>query len=356
MGILYLIDNFSLGGAQTVVKGLMEQDGADEKYHAIALRRKHPEMHIDHPRAITYHSVSKYNPRVMTYLRRYISDHRIEVLHCQLPRSILLGYLMKRRFPEIKYIIHEQGDIFESRIHALLLRMFRRRADAFLACSKATASMLTRRSHVDPGEITLLYNYVDLGSFVPASASSFQGRKIGFAGRIERRKGWREFIAAAVMMNYRMDVSFYLAGTGTEEKKLRQAIEKEAEVPISFLGYVADMPAFYRDMDLLVIPSHFEPMGMVALEAMACGVPVLAADVPGLNEVVKHKRNGWTYAGRSGSQLKKAIEEVLDSDPQEVRTIVDQGIKDARKYSLPEFSTRLRKFHESLKNAGHEPI
>jgi len=348
MGILYLIDNFSLGGAQTVIKGLMEQNGTDEQYHAIALRKKHPEMHIDHPQAITFQSVSKYTPVVISYLMRYISDHHIKVLHCQLPRSILLGYLMKRRFPEIRYIIHEQGDIFESRIHACLLRIFRRRADAFLACSKATAGMLTRRAHVSPGEISLLYNFVDLDSFVPASSSSFTGRKIGFAGRIEKRKGWREFVEAALMMKDREEMFFFLAGTGTEEHKLKRTIEKVKGVSINFLGYVADMPAFYREMDLLVIPSHLEPMGMVAIEAMACGIPVLAADVPGLNEVVKHKYNGWTYPGKSGSQLKKAITEVLDSDPQAIKSIVNQGIEDARSFSLLEFSSKLRKYHANL--------
>ena len=127
MRILYLIDNFSLGGAQTVIKGLMENAGHDLEKYAIALREKEPRMTLDHPGALTFPSRSKFSFRVVRFLKRFIRDQQIDVLHCQLPRSIATGYLLKRAFPGIKYIIHEQGDVFESRAHALLLKIFKQK-------------------------------------------------------------------------------------------------------------------------------------------------------------------------------------------------------------------------------------
>jgi D-inositol-3-phosphate glycosyltransferase len=109
------------------------------------------------------------------------------------------------------------------------------------------------------------------------------------------------------------------------------------------------MNTFYREMDLLVIPSHFEPMGMVAVEAMACGTPVLAANVPGLNEIVKHKINGWTYASLSVSKLADAIEEILDGDPEEIVAIIERGIEHASEFSLKIFSRKLQEYYASLK-------
>ena len=138
----------------------------------------------------------------------------------------------------------------------------------------------------------------------------------------------------------RKELSFHLAGTGTEMKKLERAIGTQEDASINYVGYLSDMPGFYREMDLLVIPSHFEPMGMVAVEAMACGTPVLAADVPGLNEVVQHQVNGWTYTGRSAGDLSRAITALLENDPAERAVVIDRGIKDARRYSLQEFSER----------------
>lgn len=349
MKILYLIDNFSLGGAQTVVKGLMEHGMEKHKIFAIALREKEPLTHIDHPNILTFPSRSKYTFKVVRFLKDFISENKIDILHCQLPRSILIGYLLKRAIPDIKYIIHEQGDVFESRTYALLLRIFKKRADGILTCSKATANMLIRRSHIKSRLIKVLYNFVDLQRFSPAKPSAFHGKNIAFAGRIEKRKGWREFVGAAISLKDRKELSFYLAGTGTEEKKLTRFIGKHKDAYISYVGFVADMKDFYQKMDLLVIPSHFEPMGMVAVEAMACGIPVLATDVPGLNEIVSHKVNGWTYPSQSVSELSMAIMEILDSNPEERDFIIEHGINDAQKFSLLEFSRKLLEYYTTLK-------
>ncbi len=349
MRILYLIDNFSLGGAQTVVKGLMENGENDASKYAIALRQKMPEMSINHPEATIFQSSSKYSLKVLRFLKRFVSEKEIDILHCQLPRSIMLGYLLKQTFPDLKYIIHEQGDVFESRVHASLLRIFRKKADGILACSKATANMLSLRAHMEPNKINILYNFVDLSRFGPDKLSSFNGKKIAFAGRIEKRKGWREFILAADFLRNRKELSFYIAGTGTEVNKLARFLKKQKDNNISYVGFIADMQAYYQEMDLLVIPSHFEPMGMVAVEAMACGIPVLAADVPGLNEVVKHDINGWTYPTKSVGELVRAIETILRNDPEEINTIRERGIDDARAFSLHIFTKNLQDYYASLK-------
>jgi len=353
MRILYLIDNFSLGGAQTIVKGLMEngeENGAeDSQIYALALRQKQPDLIIDHPNAKIFPSSSKYSFKVLGFLKKFIIEKKIEILHCQLPRSIVIGYLLKRAFPGIKYIIHEQGDVFESRAYAMLLRIMWKKADLILTCSEASAKVLTRRSHVDAQEIKVLYNFVDLKRFSPPEYPTFHGKKIAFAGRIEKRKGWREFIQAAYYFRNRKELSFHMAGTGTEIKKLDRSIRDNKEANIKYPGFIADMKAFYQEMDLLVIPSHFEPMGMVAVEAMACGIPVLAADVPGLNEIVKHKVNGWIFTSRSASKLSLAIAEILDTAPEELNTIVEHGLKHAHKFSLRDFSIRLQEYYASLK-------
>jgi glycosyltransferase involved in cell wall biosynthesis len=349
MRVLYLIDNFSLGGAQTVVKGLMENGSENYQKYAVALRQKQPVLVIGHPHATIFRSSSKYSFKVVRFLKEYITENKIDILHCQLPRSIAVGYLLKRAYPEMKYIIHEQGDVFESWIHSRLLRVFRKKADGILACSQATAEVLIRRSHVEPLKIDVLYNFVDLNRFSPDEHSSFKGKKIAFAGRIEKRKGWREFIHATRLLQDRKELHFYLAGTGTERKKLIQSIGKRKDPRIEYLDYVANMTDFYREMDLLVIPSHHEPMGMVAVEAMACGLPVLAANVPGLNEVVKDNMNGWTCAPKSAGELAKAIEEILAREPDEIRTLIDRGIEQARAYSLQEYSRKLREFYNAIK-------
>jgi glycosyltransferase involved in cell wall biosynthesis len=348
MKILYLIDNFSLGGAQTIVKGLMENSTISSQRFAIALRCKNPEMSIDHPHVISFQSKSKYSFKVVRFLKDFIAEKNIEILHCQLPRSIIVGYLLKRFFPEVAYIIHEQGDVFESWAYAILLRRMKRKADAIIACSKATAEVLTTRSRIDPEKIHILYNFVDLKRFHASHPFSFKGQNIAFAGRIEKRKGWREFIKVAPHFKGKNGLSFYMAGTGTEVKKLDRRLRKIDDSNIKYLGFVKDMRTYYQQMDILVIPSHFEPMGMVAVEAMACGIPVLAANVPGLNEIVKHEENGWTYTPRSVTELIKALEGILDCSPGKIEMIIKQGMKHAGSFSLQVFSGKLNNIYHSI--------
>ncbi|MBA7537211.1 D-inositol-3-phosphate glycosyltransferase [subsurface metagenome] len=348
MKILYLIDNFSIGGAQTVVKGLMEKNAKNREIYAIALRQKFPENTIDHPNAICFQSKSKYSLRPLKFLERIISEKQIEIIHCQLPRSIFFGYLLKRTSPYIKYIIHEQGDVFESRIYSLFLRILKRKADGIIACSEATKKELSTRLHLAPQKTSVLYNFVDLARFSPGKDSAGNRYKIAFAGRIEKRKGWREFVKAAKHFHSIKKLSFYIAGSGTEEGKLIRIIQNQEYSNIRFVGFKANIEEFYKAIDLLVIPSHFEPMGMVAVEAMACGVPVLAANVPGLNEVVKHEINGWTYSSKSVTELTNAIEKIINCNPEKVKTIIDKGIEHSREFSFEIFSNKLLKFYSAL--------
>jgi glycosyltransferase involved in cell wall biosynthesis len=79
-----------------------------------------------------------------------------------------------------------------------------------------------------------------------------------------------------------------LAGTGPDKKKLEKIIEMKSDslVNIKYIGYISNMREFYAGVDCFVIPSRAEAFGLTALEAQAAGVPVVASDIPGLNEVI----------------------------------------------------------------------
>ena len=345
MRIIYLIDNFSLGGAQTVVKGLMEYHPESRDVYAMALRKKDPEYVIRHPNVRCYPGRSKYSLRPFRYLDRMIREEKIGVVHCQLPRSILFGYLLKRKHPGIRYIVHEQGDVFESRLYTMVLRYISRKADGMIACSEATRRAMGDRSGIDVRKIRVLYNFADLKRFSPVHRHTGKIETIAFAGRIIKRKGWREFVGAAVHYCFHEKLSFLMAGTGPEEHVLRRIIGKMACPNIRFHGYQEKMEEFYRKADVVVIPSHFEPMGMVAVEAMATGTPVLVADVPGLNEIVRHGINGWTYPSGSVGELIRAIENILACDPEHIRAIAERGREYSLEFSLEDFSEQLFEYY-----------
>ena len=115
-------------------------------------------------------------------------------------------------------------------------------------------------------------------------------RPILLAGRLVPEKGFQDAIAALPLLRRdEPDASLALAGEGWYEPALRKATARAGvDDRVRFLGRLepAALPAHYRAADLVVMPSRYEPFGLVALEAMAAGRPLLAAEVGGLAELL----------------------------------------------------------------------
>jgi glycogen(starch) synthase len=113
-------------------------------------------------------------------------------------------------------------------------------------------------------------------------------------------------------------VRFIVAGSGTAEQELRaQARELGLDAHGTFVGWIGDdvLHSLYRIADLTVVPSIYEPFGLVALEAMASGCPCLVADTGGLREVVPNEDVGLRFRSRDPRSLGQMAERLLtDAD------------------------------------------
>jgi glycogen synthase len=110
------------------------------------------------------------------------------------------------------------------------------------------------------------------------------------------------------------EVRFLVAGSGTAEQELReQARRLGLDAHGTFLGWIGDdvLHSLYRIADLTVVPSIYEPFGLVALEAMASGCPCLVSDTGGLREVVPHEDVGLRFRSRDPDSLGEMAERLL---------------------------------------------
>ncbi len=127
-----------------------------------------------------------------------------------------------------------------------------------------------------------------------------------FAGRIVYEKGIQILLDAApkILQNYN-DVKFVIAGRGPCMDELRAQAERLGiSNRVYFTGYLNDVQItkMYKAVDIATFPSLYEPFGIVALEGMLAGNPVVVSDIGGLNEIVEHGVNGMkSYAGNSNS-------------------------------------------------------
>ena len=107
---------------------------------------------------------------------------------------------------------------------------------------------------------------------------------------------------------------FLVAGSGTHEPELRrQATELGLDDHGTFLGWIGDdvLHSLYTIADVCVVPSIYEPFGLVALEAMASGCPCIVADTGGLREVVPHGEAGLRFRARDARALGEMVERLL---------------------------------------------
>jgi glycogen(starch) synthase len=147
-------------------------------------------------------------------------------------------------------------------------------------------------------------------------------------GRLVYEKGFQLALEAMPrLVDAVPGTRFLVAGSGTHEQELRgQAAELGLMDDGTFLGWIGDdlLHSLYRIADVCVVPSIYEPFGLVALEAMASDCPCIVADTGGLREVVPHNEAGLRFRARDPRALGEMVERVL-TDPELADRLVAEG-------------------------------
>lgn len=215
----------------------------------------------------------------------------------------------------------------QSHIHGVEASMVRR-ADAVIACSNYMRGHIASAFKVSPRQITVIPNGIDprdLESFADdlealrAKYAARDERLVLLVGRLVYEKGFHLAIDALAGAVKRLGgVRFVVAGTGTAEPELRKQARKLGLTKHgSFLGWVGDdmLHSLYRVSDVCIVPSIYEPFGLVALEAMASGCLTIVADTGGLREVMPGDGSvGLRFRSRDSGSLGEILEDVLADD------------------------------------------
>jgi len=353
--VLHVIDSLGLGGAQTIVKGIFEAQPENGNIFLYALRKRKINIGIKHRNNFTYKSKSRLSPFPLLKIRKIVKEESIQTLHCHLFRSQVFGWLLKKLFfAEIKLIFHEHGQILKKKCYYdVCTKIMKGDVALYIAVSHAIKNKLIKTAGINPNKAVVLHNFVDLNRF-HIKQNFNKGREkeklgfkkkeyvVGFAGRIIKMKGWGEFArAAAILTRKHPQIKFVIAGDGVDKNRMLGLLEKlDVKNHVKYMGFVSDMNFFYNLIDCLVIPSHWEAMGIVAIEAQAVGVPVIASNVCGLNEIVINKRNGLLFEPKNERDLAKKIGFMYKN--RKLRdTIIENGTKRVKKYSLSNYLVKL---------------
>jgi phosphatidylinositol alpha-mannosyltransferase len=230
-----------------------------------------------------------FGPAAAMNARRTLEVYQPDVVHLHEPLipSLSMLVLMRMAAPYVG-TFHAAAD--SSAGYALAKPLLGRLADRLTirtAVSDAARALVQRYL---PGTYHLTPNGVDADFFAHAEEADLgEGRKVLFLGRLERRKGLEVLIQA--MTRFRgSDVQLLVAGSGPQEKGLR-ALADRLMIDAVFLGRVDDATkaALYKRADLYCAPGlGGESFGIVLVEAMAAGTPVVCSDLPGFRAVAEH--------------------------------------------------------------------
>jgi glycosyltransferase involved in cell wall biosynthesis len=201
------------------------------------------------------------------------------------------------------------------------------------------------RLRVPARKLVLLGNGIDMDRFGPRPADAVAAARrsmgvaegkilVGMVGRLVWEKGFAELFEAARRLAASCpEVAIVIVGPGDPAKSnaLSEAdLRSASEIGnISFLGERKDVEDLYPGMDLFVLPSYREGFPRAAMEAAACGVPVVATDIRGCRQVVDHGTTGLLVPARDGAALAGALE-ALARDPARRRAMSEASVVRAR--------------------------
>jgi len=236
------------------------------------------------------------------------------------------------------------------------------RADAVITCSHYMRGHVADIYGLDEERVSVIPNGIDPLDLQPGADGDLLRLREQFAaphervvllvGRLVYEKGFQLALEALPGIVERLgDVRFLVAGSGTHEAQLREQAEQLGLMEHgTFLGWIGDdvLHALYRISDLCVVPSLYEPFGLVALEAMASGCPCIVADTGGLREIVPpDERVGLRFNGGDPEHLATMVERLL-SDPELRERLVIEASEHVLRFDWGDVARQTARLYGSL--------
>ena len=302
--IWHLIGDKRAGGSNRLVRQLISSPLEEQfNFEVLRLEEAKAKLKYSSPDAIVFHYPCAW---------KYLADLWLLKQHSKL-------YIYDHHYSPG----FEQHQVNSKCRFRLMLRIAYSLADGVVSISNAQRDWMLARNLVKPDKIKTIYSASPVDNLLSIPVNSpTTPLKIGAYGRFAPQKGFDLLLPAFAALPT-AKFQLYLGGYGQDEQLIRDLAKDLPHVEL--LGAIEDVPAFLANCDAIVIPSRWEPWGLVCLEAKAAGKPVVAFDVDGLREQVLGEREtrgqefeigdcGLIVPANNVEQLTKAIASLLEQD------------------------------------------
>jgi glycosyltransferase involved in cell wall biosynthesis len=268
--------------------------------------------------------------RVIPRMVRFIRKNDIDIVHTHIRLADWYGRVCSKLagVPSIFSTIHNADYWRKERkylVLALIDRLTMRLNTHVIAVSQAVKDFVVKAQKIDADRISVVLNGTvsekytdDSGSAAVKQSLGLNENKIyvGTAARLVKQKAQHDLLyAAQKILKQRSDMRLVVVGDGPLEHKLKNlARELGIEDSVVFTGFRTDIPQILAGLDIFVMCSLYEGLGVAVVEAMLAGKPVVATDVIGINEVVVDRETGILVPPSQPQALAAAIQSLMDSE------------------------------------------
>jgi len=352
--VLHIIGSLRLGGAQVCVKQIVEHNNdPDIEHYVYPLRSRKIDIPIEGN--VIKLPYPNYDPRKFFAIFSLCKKYNIDIIHAHLHKPII-GALAARFFMNIPVIVHEHCSIayqgLQYSLFRFLLRILKRKARLYIAVSKATVNDLRHHANVDPAQIQVVYNAVDLEKFTPNPEKRNEIRNelnispedtvLGFVGRLSSVKGTELIIQAlSLLLKKNPNYSAVFLGRGEQQKQLIHDAEKLGIAHrVKFLGFRGNVFEILNAFDIALMPSRKEGLPLTSLEYMGMKIPLISSGVDGLAEILTDQENAIVLKENTPSQLCESVLRITN-DPVLRQSLIDNAYRYVQNFSIPVFVNQI---------------
>ena len=291
-------------------------------------------------------------PAVVRRLRRLVRDRQIDTVFSFLVHANATAALASRRLRGVRFLQAIQTVQYRPRWHWWVQRWASRYAEKVVCPSSAVAEVARTRCRVPDGKVVVIPNAVDPDDYPRVEVFTGPTVRVGFLGRLDPVKHVNLFVDNMGWTD--PGYTGHIFGDGPERGKIERQIARSADFdPLFdvrhrvFLRGPVDRPQeALSQMDVMMFPSLGEGFGLVLIEAMASGVPVVAWNVGGVSDVIEDEVNGFAVEFGSAQHpyrdLAPRVREIAN-DPALRQRFIDNGLRTVReKFSWPVVLPRYR--------------
>lgn len=335
MKVLQITNSFALdeGGAQRLALNFHQAFSSQGvESHLLALTHS--------PTGIAENSYSlqlrsPYQKEVLPRLIRFLRQPRwrdLDIIHVHLfPAQTLVALALKIVGLRAKLVTTEHNTYNRRRklrigpvpVGRLCDVWTYRQYEKIVCISEGTHKALVEWMPATATRVATIANGIDLSLYPPRSVKAQRDKNVILSlGRISEQKNYKTALRAISLIS-EYDFEYWIAGRDEMKGKIQAlAAELGIEERVRFLGYRADAPHLLQEADIFFLPSLWEGFGLVAAEAMASGLPIVASDVDGLREVLDTKQSDDTQLTEvcaaflvnpsSAEEMAKRLTQLLD--------------------------------------------